>query len=206
MAHNMEVLLDALRAIAQEGLYYAENEYDRLRYHRLLDLASEQYAASTGLNVDEVRRIFLRDHGSITPKVGIDVAVLNHENELLILKTPDEGWCVPGGWADVGESPLDAARREVREETGLDVIPIGYVGIAHRTPHTYPDSVSQINICVATKPLAGGEVISLSHEHREYRWIGEENDMRDWRSGHARLIPHIFNAYRRKAYFQPIDE
>jgi 8-oxo-dGTP pyrophosphatase MutT (NUDIX family) len=206
MIHNIESLLDILRAIAREGLHYAENDYDRSRYNRLLNWASEHYAISTGLDIEEVRGIFLREHGSITPKVGIDVAVLNHANQILVLKTPAGQWCVPGGWADVGEAPFDTARRETKEEAGLNVTPIGYIGIAHRTPATYPNCTSQINICVATKPLAAGdEIVTLSHEHTDYSWISDVNDVAPWRSGHARFIPHIVNSYRQQSFFQPIE-
>lgn len=186
-------------------MYYAENGYDRARYARLFTLAAEQYAISTGLDVEEIRRLFLREQGSITPKVGIDVAVLNPQGQVLVLKTPGGQWGVPGGWADIGESPFDTARRETWEEAGLEVAPIGYIGIAHRTPQTYPDSISQINICVATKPLAGGEDITLSHEHSDYAWIDKVGDISEWRPGHARLIPHILGAYRQGRFFQPID-
>ena len=75
--------LDALRATAQEGLSYAENEYDRARYRKLLGMASEKYAEITGLNAETIRKVFLREHGSITPKVGVDVAVPNHKGEIL---------------------------------------------------------------------------------------------------------------------------
>jgi 8-oxo-dGTP pyrophosphatase MutT (NUDIX family) len=206
MTRTIGSLLDGVRAIAQEGMYYAENDYDRGRYARLFSLVAEQYAVATGLDVDEVRRLFLKDQGCITPKVGIDVAVLNPQNQILVLRAPDDQWGVPGGWADIGESPFDTARRETKEETGLDVVPIGYIGIAHRTPETDPDSVSQVNICVATRPMAGGEAVTLSHEHCGYTWIDDVSNIRNWRTGHARLIPHILEAYRQGRFFQPIED
>ncbi len=100
---SLEMMLDALRATAQEGLSYAENEYDRARYRKLLGMASEEYAAITGLDAETIRQVFLREHGSITPKVGVDIAIPNHKGEILLLQLPNGKWCLPGGWMDVGE-------------------------------------------------------------------------------------------------------
>jgi hypothetical protein len=100
---SLEMMLDALRATAQEGLSYTGNEYDRARYKKLLDMASEEYAAITGLDAELIREVFLKEHGSITPKVGVDIAIRNHNGEILLLQLPNGQWCLPGGWMDVGE-------------------------------------------------------------------------------------------------------
>jgi hypothetical protein len=74
---DITVLLDVVRAIAQEGLSYSENEYDVARYEKLMEAACKQYSDLTGLSPKMARETFLKEHGTITPKVGVDAAVIN---------------------------------------------------------------------------------------------------------------------------------
>jgi 8-oxo-dGTP pyrophosphatase MutT (NUDIX family) len=67
--------------------------------------------------------MYLREHGSITPKVGVDSAVINAEGSVLVLKRGDGAWGIPSSWTDVGESPFQTAQRETFEESRLNVSP-----------------------------------------------------------------------------------
>jgi 8-oxo-dGTP pyrophosphatase MutT (NUDIX family) len=203
---NVEMLLDILRATAVEGLSYSENPYDRARYQKLLDLTSEQYASITGRPPEAIREMFLREHGSITPKVGVDIAVPNHNGEILILQLPNGEWCLPGGWMDVGESPFVTARREAREETGLHIAPLGIITIGHLTPLIHAGEVSQVNICVGAQPLPNDAEVTVSHEHTAYRWISDVSEVEDWRPGHKRFFARIFRAYQDQAFFPMVND
>lgn len=206
MTGKLGMLLDVLRATALEGLSYAVNDYDRARYQKLLALACEEYASITGAQVETIREMFIREQGAITPKVGVDVAIPNHNGEFLLLKTHDGKWCLPGGWADVGEAPFDTARRETLEETGLEIAPLGYIAVGHRTPLTYPGSISQINICVGVEPVPNDVQVTISHEHAAYCWTAALDAVTDWRPGHKRFFPHIVRAYREQAFFPVISD
>ena len=108
---NVEMLLDVVRATAQEGLSYTQNDYDRERYQKLLDLACEKYASTIGLNAEAIRETFLKERGSITPKVGIDVVIPNRKGEILILQLPNGRWDSPGDgwtWANLPSTPHGA--------------------------------------------------------------------------------------------------
>ena len=203
---NVEMLLDIMRATAVEGLSYTQNDYDRARYQKLLELASETYTSITGLNPAAIREMFLREQGVITPKVGVDIAVPNHNGEILVLQLPDGKWCLPGGWMDVGESPFDTAQRETREEAGLQITPLGIITVGHRTPLHHPGEISQVNICVGAQPLPNDAEVTLSHEHSAYRWISDVNEVEDWRPGHKRFFDHIFRAYQDKAFFPMMND
>jgi 8-oxo-dGTP diphosphatase len=69
------------------------------------------------------------------PKVGTGVFIINNENQLLFLLrkgSHGEGsWCIPGGHLEFGESFLDSAKREVKEETGLKIKDIEVVGVTN---------------------------------------------------------------------------
>jgi 8-oxo-dGTP pyrophosphatase MutT (NUDIX family) len=205
-AGALEMLLDAVRATAQEGLAFAENPYDRERYRKLFELACEQYAETTGLGAGAIGEAFLKERGCITPKVGVDVAIPDAGGAILMLQLPNGQWCLPGGWMDVGESPFEAARRETVEEAGLHIAPLGYIAVAHRTPLHYPGAISQINICVGAKPLPEGAAVTLSHEHRAYRWVRDAAEVEEWRPGHKRWFPHILRAYGDGIFYPFIDD
>jgi 8-oxo-dGTP pyrophosphatase MutT (NUDIX family) len=201
MTHDIRVLLDSLRSIAQEGLSYSRDIYDRERYKKLMNITSHEYKTITGIPESEIMASFLREQGSITPKIGTDAAVIDEEGKLLVLKRVDsQGWCLPGGWADVNESPFEAAARETLEEAGVKVEPTGYITIGCKNPSTVPEWtdawVSQVNICISVKPVASGTKVTLSHEHTDYAWIQAVNEIDNWHIGHEAFVEQAFIAYQ----------
>ena len=70
-------LLDELQALARTGLHFANNEYDRVRYERLLTLAAQAYADRLDLPAATIQARFADEVGCITPKVGADAAIFN---------------------------------------------------------------------------------------------------------------------------------
>jgi 8-oxo-dGTP pyrophosphatase MutT (NUDIX family) len=197
-------LLDIVRAIAQEGLSYTKNEYDIARYEKLLELTSNTYSRISDITPEEVGALLRKEHGSITPKLGIDVAVMNMQGELLVLKrSDDECWGLPCGWADVDETPFQTAVREVQEETGLEVTPTGYIAISQKGPHNYPGCVHQVNICVATAKVSNTSLVKLSSEHTDYAWITRGTN-KNWHRGHERLIDPIFETYKKQTFIKDI--
>ncbi|MFM2303225.1 MAG: hypothetical protein RLZZ135_632 [Cyanobacteriota bacterium] len=120
--HNILEVLEEIRAIAQLGLNYTSEVYDRERYERLLAIACGEYASLSGLAPDKISGLFRSELGYITPKVGVSAAIFNSDGEiLLVLRTDDRSWCLPCGWAEVRETPQQSVAREVLEETGFVV-------------------------------------------------------------------------------------
>lgn len=105
-----------LKSIAEAGLRYCENEFDRQRYARLHELASMPLAFA----VPEFE--WPLDFGYATPKVDVRGAVIDDENRILLVREASSGlWTLPGGWADLNATPAENVTREVREESGIEV-------------------------------------------------------------------------------------
>jgi 8-oxo-dGTP pyrophosphatase MutT (NUDIX family) len=195
MSKNILNILDETRAISIEGLTYAKDKYDVDRYKRLMEITAVEYSKILDLPKGSVLSELRKEIGCITPKLGVDVAIINTDGELLILKrTDDNKWSLPCGWVDVGESPFDTALRESKEETGIDIKPLGYIAITEKGPHLYPKLTHQVNILVATKLVEKKTSVNISHEHSKFRWINKKEAKKiNWHPGHERLIRPIFN-------------
>jgi len=112
-----------LQAIAQTGLTYARDQYDVERYRAVRRIATEMIAAcSTAISSAELLDIFNCEVGYATPKIDVRAAVFSQDSLLLVKERSEGAWALPGGWADVGDSPSVAAVRETREESGYDVV------------------------------------------------------------------------------------
>jgi Hydrolase of X-linked nucleoside diphosphate N terminal/NUDIX domain len=104
-----------LNALAQSGLAYAESPYDIERYTAIRTVAAEMIAQGSGADTSRVLELFACDAGYATPKVDVRGVVFQDSKILLVQERSDGMWTLPGGWADVGDSPADAVVREIRE-------------------------------------------------------------------------------------------
>jgi ADP-ribose pyrophosphatase YjhB (NUDIX family) len=118
-----------IQALGQTGLTYSINEYDTQRYQRLTEIAAEILQSQTGLATDPLLESFAMQAGYATPKVDVRGAVIRDNQILLVQERADERWCMPGGWADVGDLPSEVAAREVWEESGFQVMPSKVIGV-----------------------------------------------------------------------------
>jgi 8-oxo-dGTP pyrophosphatase MutT (NUDIX family) len=118
-----------IQALAQSGLAYSRNEYERIRYERLIEIAAEIVETHTDLPAKELLASLSMQPGYATPKVDVRGAVVREGQILLVQERSDGSWCMPGGWADVGDLPSEVAAREVWEESGFVVVPHKVVGV-----------------------------------------------------------------------------
>jgi ADP-ribose pyrophosphatase YjhB (NUDIX family) len=108
-----------LSALAQDGLTFAANDYDRDRYQQVSRLAAELLSVISGRPADDLALELGRDSGYATPKTDVRGVIFDdHEQVLLMREKTDGRWSLPGGWADPGDAPSAAVTREVLEETG----------------------------------------------------------------------------------------
>jgi 8-oxo-dGTP pyrophosphatase MutT (NUDIX family) len=187
-------IADELRALATNGLHWASNEYDHARYDKVLELAAQLLSLSDPRDAAEIERVFRGDLGIRSPLTGVSAAVFNSEGKILLTQRKDNGlWCMPGGLAEVGESPASVAVRETREETGLEVEPVRLIGAFDSR---LSGSLSALHIyhldflC----EQRGGE-LTLTNETIAYGFFSEEETHGLTLHGsHARRIPYAFQA------------
>jgi ADP-ribose pyrophosphatase YjhB (NUDIX family) len=126
-----------LQAIAQNGLTFAETSFDVERYAAVRQIAAEMIAAGSNVEFQRVLDLLSDDVGYATPKVDVR-AVIFRDDALLLVKERDEGrWTLPGGWADVGESPRENVVREVAEESGYQVRATKLLAVYDRSLHAH---------------------------------------------------------------------
>jgi ADP-ribose pyrophosphatase YjhB (NUDIX family) len=128
-----------LHAIAQTGLTYAKDPYDVERYEAVRLVAAEMMAAGSGQeNADFFVKLLSADVGYATPKVDVRAVVFKEGRLLLVREKEDGRWTLPGGWADIGDSPSTAVTREVREESGYEVKTSKLLALLDRNLHGHP--------------------------------------------------------------------
>lgn len=108
-------------SLSQSGITYSGNAYDIERYKRLQEISAEILASQSALEKEAVLESFSMQAGYITPKIDVRGAVVKDGKILLIQERADDRWAMPGGWADLGNSPKSVAEREVWEESGYRV-------------------------------------------------------------------------------------
>src|SRR5204863_7160399 len=106
--------------------------------------------------------------------VGAAVLLTDDAGRLLLLKRSDNlAWGPPGGAVEPGELVEAAARREVREETGLEVRELAFFGVFSGPElfYTYPNGDEIYNVIIAYRAQAIGDAVRLNEEHTEWGWF-----------------------------------
>lgn len=129
-----------LNAIAQNGLHFAATPvHDLHRYEQVRSIAAEMIAAGGAAEPSRVRAMFAAEAGYATPKIEVRGVVFRDEKILLVReRADDDRWTLPGGWADIGESPSEAVVREVREESGYATRAVKLLALLDRHLHDHP--------------------------------------------------------------------
>ena len=112
-----------IQGLCQTGLAFAGTDYETQRYTRLNEIAAEMIASHTNELREELVANFSAQPGYATAKIDVRGAAVRDGKILLVQERRDELWCLPGGWADVGDIPSEMVAREVLEESGFIVEP-----------------------------------------------------------------------------------
>lgn len=164
-----------LQAISQTGLHYAHGQFDRERYRRIEAISSEILASHTNLSVDEFLELNAAEFGYATPKVDVRGVIFKNSKILLVREIADNGrWTLPGGWADVNETPSESVIREVFEESGFKTQVIKLLAVYDREKQKHPPAFPyHVYKLFFHCEIIGGEA-KVSNETSEIAWFPEE--------------------------------
>lgn len=164
-----------LAALAQSGLTYSQSPYDTERYQEVASIAAEMLAErfEGGVPAPEIAARFAADTGYATPKVDVRAAVIHEGKILLVLEKEDGRWTLPGGWADVGDVPSQAAERETLEESGYIVKARRLVLLHDHRLHNHPAIPHHAWKLFFLCELMGGEARE-SEETGGVGWFAED--------------------------------
>lgn len=126
-----------LQSLAQAGLTYGKDIFDRERYERIREISAEIMAYKTDIPVQKVKDLFCNETGYQTPKLDTRAAIFQN-GKILLVKENSGKWSLPGGWVDVNVSVKENTIKEVKEEAGLDVTADKVIAIQDRSKHNLP--------------------------------------------------------------------
>ena len=116
-----------LQSIAQAGITYGKDIYDRERYERIREISAEIIAYKTDISTEKVRNLFCNESGYQTPKLDTRAAIFEN-GKILLVKENTGKWSLPGGWVEVNLS--------VKENTIKEADRI--IAIQDRAKHNLP--------------------------------------------------------------------
>ena len=131
-----------LHALARTGLYFCANEYDRARYEEIERIVGEMLAWESPQEQQRLHALWAHESGYVTPKVDVRGASFDERGRVLLVRERLDGrWTLPGGWADVNESPSRAVEKEIEEESGFLARAVKLAALYDRSLHGHGPSL-----------------------------------------------------------------
>ncbi|WP_110654658.1 NUDIX hydrolase [Salinicola halimionae] len=130
-----------LSALADTGLHYCHDKFDRERYEEVAEIATSMMAALGDIPIGRVNLALGEGEGHVTPKIDVRAAIIDDGKILLVKEKMDGRWTMPGGYAEIGLSAAENTVKEVWEEAGVTVEAKRLYAIRHKAKHAYPPDV-----------------------------------------------------------------
>lgn len=200
---NWLTLAREIFTLSQAGLAYSKNDFDLERYRRLQEISAEIIASQSELEKEAVVESFSMQAGYATPKVDVRGAVIRDGKILLVREVTDGKWAMPGGWADLGETPAEMVIREVREESGFDVRVEKLIAVidANRIePFEFYHAYKLIFLCAITGGEATTSMETLGVEFFDPQNLPPLSESRTNRQMIDEILAHLADPTRPAAF------
>ena len=147
-----------LQSLAQAGLFYGRDVYDRERYQRIREISAEMMVSRTVIPAEKIAGLFCGDVGYQTPKIDTRAAIIRG-GKILLVQEKNGKWAMPGGWCDIDQTPAANTVKEAREEAGMDVRVLRLVSAEDQDIHNFPPNAYKIiKLMFLCEPLGGAFV------------------------------------------------
>ena len=194
-----------LQFLSQGGITYSKDSFDIERFERIREISAEMMSLGSGYSTDYVKDIFCNETGFQTPKIDTRAAIFK-EDEILLVKERNGTWSLPGGWVDVNESIKSNTIKEVKEEAGLNVIPIKLIAVQDRNLHNTPLYAYGVTKAFVLCEIVSGEfATNLETSESKYFGLNELPSLAQEKNN-VQQIKMCFDAYSSKTdnYFRLI--
>lgn len=159
-----------LHALARTGLHFCREEYDRQRYEEIETLAVELLAGPDTGEMQRLTRLWAGDQGYVTPKVEVRAATFDADGRVLLVRERLDGrWTLPGGWADVNESPTQSVEKEIEQESGYRARAVKLAALYDRSRHGHGPTLFHSWKAFFLCEIEGGEA-RTSYETDAVEW------------------------------------
>ena len=162
-----------LQSLAQAGLTYGKDIYDRERYERIREISAQIIAHKTEIPVGRVKDLFCNETGYQTPKLDTRAAIIE-DGKILLVRENNGKWSLPGGWVDVNVSVKENTVKEVKEEAGLDVTADRIIAVQDRNKHNSPWYAYGICKIFVLCALIGGQ-FEANSETTGFDWFSPDD-------------------------------
>jgi ADP-ribose pyrophosphatase YjhB (NUDIX family) len=152
-----------VQAIAQTGLAFTHDPFDRERYTQLTELVASILSSELDIPLTRAKAFWEGEEGYATPKVDVRGGIFEADRVLLVRERSDGRWTLPGGWVDVNDSPSGAVAREVFEESGYRARAVKLAALVDKRRHPHPPGIHHIFKLFFLCERTGGEA-AVSNE------------------------------------------
>lgn len=197
-------LATELQFLAQSGLCYSKDAFDIKRFERIREISAEIMSAGSGYSLDHVKSVFCNETGFQTPKLDTRAAIFQHD-KILLVEEKNGTWSLPGGWVDVYESIKTNTIKEVKEEAGLDVIPIKLIALQDRKLHNLPEYAYGVTKAFVLCEVVGGEFMTNLETTKSGYFGLNELPLLAEEKNNAEQIRLCFDAYYAKNWNTVFD-
>ena len=192
-----------LQSLAQAGLFYGHDVYDKERYQRIREISAEMMLTRTDVPAEKIQGLFCGDVGYQTPKVDTRAAIFREGKILLVCEKGR--WSVPGGWCDFNLSPVDNTIKETKEEAGLDVTVKRVIAVQDRDKHNPPQyAYGVVKIFYLCEALGGAFEENIETSESRYFGIDELPPLAEEKCNEEQ-VRMCFEAYRAEDWAVQFD-
>jgi len=162
-----------IQAIAKIGLTYSKDPYAITNYQEINDLSKAFLEDFINIKLD--RPNYFEKNVYPTPNISVRTIIFNKERDkiLMVREVKTQNYSLPGGWAELYDSPSQTAINECLQEAGAEISSVRLVGVTNRTPFKSNTSVPEY--VIVFEGIISGELHDHEYETDDVGWFSIDN-------------------------------